>query len=172
MELEMQRAQQNSEMNAQIQERSAQAKMQADAAIENEKAKMKVMVEEQYSRFRNDENMQKFVHEVLLTSFKEGKELSGYIKDIVDGFFAEKARQKQMEAEAIAQQQQQAQMEYLAQQGVGPDQIAELSNQMQNAPGGLSMPQGGQGGGQAGGQAGGQEQQMMQMIQQMQQQPQ
>ena len=128
---EMQKAQQNSEMNAQIQERSAQAKMQADAAVEEQKAKLKVMVEESSSRFKNDENMQKFVHEVLLTSFKEGIPLAGYVKDIVDGFFEEKARQKQMEAEAIAQQQQQAQMEYLAQQGVGPEQIAQLQQQMQ-----------------------------------------
>jgi hypothetical protein len=129
MQEEMQKAQQNSEMNAQIQERSAQAKMQSDAMIEQEKAKNKIAVEESSSRFRNDENMQKFVHEVLLTSFKEGIPLSGYVKDIVDGYFAEKERQKQMEAEMIAQQQQQAQMEYLAQQGIGPEQIAQMKQQ-------------------------------------------
>ena len=157
MQVEMQKAQQNSEMNAQIQERSAQAKMQADSAVEEQKAKMQMMIEEASSKFRNDENMQKFVHEVLLTSFKDGKQLTGYVKDIVDGFFEEKARQKQMEEEMIAQQQQQAQMEYLAQQGIGPDQIAQLQQQMQGG-------QGGQGGGQPN------EQQMMQMMQQMQQQ--
>jgi len=126
MQTEMQKAQQNSEMNAQIQERSAQAKMQADAAIEEAKAKMQVMIDESSSRFKNDENMQKFVHDVLLMSFKEGKELTGYVKDIVDGYFAEKARQKQMEEQALAQQQQQAQMEFLAQQGITPDQVDEL----------------------------------------------
>jgi len=156
MQIEMQKSQQNSEMNAQIQERSAQAKMQADAIIEQEKAKNKIAIEESSSRFRNDENMQKFVHEVLLTSFKEGIQLSGYVKDIVDGYFQEKARQKQIEAEMIAQQQQQAQMEYLAQQGVGPDQIADMLQQMQGVQGGQ----------------GSQEQQMMQMMQQMQQQSQ
>jgi hypothetical protein len=154
MNEEMQKAQQNSEMNAQIQERSAQAKMQSDAMIEQEKAKNKIAIEESSSRFRNDENMQKFVHEVLLTSFKEGIPLSGYVKDIVDGYFAEKERQKQMEAEAIAQQQQEAQMEYLAQQGVGPEQIAQMSQQMQ------AQQQGG--GDQA------QQEQMMQMMQQQQ----
>jgi hypothetical protein len=66
MQVEMQKAQQNSEMNAQIQERSAQAKMQADSAVEEQKAKMQMMIEEASSKFRNDENMQKFVHEVLL----------------------------------------------------------------------------------------------------------
>ena len=160
MQEEMQKAQQNSEMNAQIQERSSQAKMQADAMIEQEKAKNKIAIEESASRFRNDENIQKFVHEVLLTSFKEGIQLSGYVKDIVDGYFQEKARQKQMEEEMIAQQQQQAQMEYLAQQGVGPEQIAQLKQQ---------MDAGQQGGGQGGEQAA-QQQQMMQMMQQMQQQ--
>lgn len=130
MQVDMQKAQQNSEMNAQIQERSAQAKMQADAAVEEQKAKMKVMIEESASKFRNDENMQKFVHEVLLTSFKEGKPLDGYVKDIVDGYFAEKERQRQMEQQMVAQQQQDAEMQYLAQQGIGPNELGQIQEQM------------------------------------------
>ena len=134
VEAEMQKAQQNSEMNAQIQERSAQAKMQSDMAMEEAKAKSKIMVEEASVRFKNDEGMQKFVYEVLLISFKEGKELHGYAKDLVDGFFQEKARQKQMEEEALAQEQQQAQMEFLAQQGVSPEQVQSVQNAMDNNP--------------------------------------
>jgi len=158
MQEEMQKAQQNSEMNAQIQERSAQAKMQSDAVIEQEKAKSKIAIEETTARFRNDENMQKFVHEVLLMSFKESKPLDGYVKDIVDGYFEEKARQKQMEEQALAEQQQQAQMEFLAQQGITPDQINEMQGLVdENNAAEQQMMQ---------------QQQMAQMMQQQQQQPQ
>ena len=127
---EMEKARANSEMNAQVQERSAQAKMQSDAAIEKAKAELKVMVDEQAARFRNDENMQKFVYEVLLASFKDGKEPTGYVKDLIDGYFEEKARQKQMEAEALAQQQQQDQMQMLAEQGITPDMVDQVQEQM------------------------------------------
>ena len=131
MQVEMQKAQQNSEMNAQIQERSAQAKMQADAAIEEAKAKFQMMIEQSASKFRDDENTQKFVHEVLLTSFKEGKPLDGYVKNIVDSYFANKEAQAQAEAEAAAQQQEQMMREQLAAQGIDPEEVVQQGRQEQ-----------------------------------------
>ncbi len=123
MQTEMQKAQQNSEMNAQIQERSAQAKMQADAAIEEAKAKYQMMIEQTSSRYKDDENTQKFVHEVLLTSYKEGKPLDGYVKGIVDEYLMKKQQQAQAEAEMVAQQQEQIAKQQLIQQGIDPQEV-------------------------------------------------
>ena len=127
----MQKAQQNSEMNAQIQERSAQAKMQADSAIEEAKARFQMMIEQTSSKYRDDENTQKFVHEVLLTSYKDGKPLDGYVKDIVDNYLATKQQQAQAEAEAAAQQQEQMAREQLVQQGIDPEEVVNQGRMQQ-----------------------------------------
>jgi hypothetical protein len=131
MQVEMQKAQQNSEMNAQIQERSAQAKMQADAAIEEAKAKFQMMIEQSTAKFKDDENTQKFVHDILLASFKENRPLDGYVKNIVDSYFANKEAQAQAEAEAAAQQQEQMMREQLAAQGIDPEEVVQQGRQEQ-----------------------------------------
>jgi len=131
MEVEMQKAQQNSEMNAQVQERSAMAKAQADAQIEQLKAQSKMAIDKEMSKSKEEENTQTFVHEILKMSFQNGKPLEGYVKEIVDSYFAGKAQQAQMEAEAAAQQQQQAMMEQLAAQGIDPNEVMEEGRNQQ-----------------------------------------
>jgi len=125
MQTEMQKAQQNSEMNAQVQERSAMAKAQADAQIEQVKAQAQVEIDRQLSKAREEQNTQTFVHEVLKISFQTGKPLEGYVKEIVDNYFAGKAQQAQMEAEMAAQQQEQMAREQLAAQGIDPEEVVQ-----------------------------------------------
>jgi hypothetical protein len=122
MEVEMQKAQQNSEMNAQVQERSAMAKAQADAQIQQLKAQSQMAIDKEMSKSKEEQNTQTFVHEILKMSFQTGKPLEGYVKDIVDSYFAGKAQQAQMEAEAAAQQQEMAMREELAAQGIDPEE--------------------------------------------------
>jgi hypothetical protein len=131
MEVEMQKAQQNSEMNAQVQERSAMAKAQADAQIQQVKAQSQVAIDKELAKAKEEQNTQSFVHEVLKISFQSGKPLEGYVKEIVDNYFAGKAQQAQMEAEMAAQQQEMAMKEQLAAQGIDPNEVMEEGRKQQ-----------------------------------------
>jgi hypothetical protein len=136
MQQEMQKAQQNSEMNAQVQERSMMAKAQADAQTQQLKAQAQVAIDKELAKAKEEQNTQSFVHEVLKISFQSGKPLEGYVKEIVDSYFAGKAHQAQMEAESAAQQEQQAMMEQLAAQGIDPNEVIEEGRRQQEMMGG------------------------------------
>ena len=125
MQQEMEKAQQNSEMNAQVQERSMMAKAQADAQTQQLKAQSQIAIDKEIAKTKEEQNTQTFVYEILKMSFQAGKPLEGYVKEIVDGYFAAKAEQAQMEAEMAAQQEQQAMMEQLAAQGIDPNEVIQ-----------------------------------------------
>jgi len=131
MEADMQKAQQNSEMNAQVQERSMMAKAQSDAQIQQLKAQSQIAIDKELAKTKEEQSTQEFVFEILKISYQSGKPLEGYAKEVVDSYFAQKAQQAQMEAEMAAQQQQQAMMEQLAAQGIDPNQVMEEGRNQQ-----------------------------------------
>ena len=131
MDVDMQKAQQNSEMNAQVQERSMMAKAQSDAQIQQLKAQSQIAIDKEMSKTKEEQNTQEFVFEILKISYQSGKPLEGYAKEVVDNYFAAKAQQAQMEAEMAAQQQQQAMMEQLAAQGIDPNEVMEEGRKQQ-----------------------------------------
>lgn len=124
-------AKENSEMNAQIQERSAAAKAESDAAIEQRKTELKVMLESKLSELREKEAMQKFVHEALMESFKLGKPIDGEIKDIIDGYFQAQAEEAEMMRQQAAEQAKQQFMEQAASQGASPDEIEAMMQEQE-----------------------------------------
>lgn len=128
-ERDRQIAAENSKMNGDIQERSAAAKANADAQLEQNKAKMKAMVEQQLSSFKQQEEMQKFVHEALLESFKLGRPLEGEIKDVIDGYFQQKEEEAAQMAQQAEQEAKQQFMEHAAQNGASPEEIQQMQQQ-------------------------------------------
>ena len=125
MQQEMQKAQQNSEMNAQVQERSMMAKAQADAQAQQLKAQSQIAIDKEMAKTKEEQNTQAFVFEILKISYQAGKPLDGYAKEVVDSYFAQKAQQAQMEAEMAAQQQEMAMREELASQGIDPEEVVQ-----------------------------------------------
>jgi hypothetical protein len=107
---EMERAQRNSEMNAQVQQQSIQAKAQADAQLQQLDSQGKLSIVSTEMKMKQDLSEQEFVQLALLKSYELGRPLSAEMKAVVDAFFAKK-QQKEMEEQMMIQQQQMAQQE-------------------------------------------------------------
>jgi hypothetical protein len=97
---EMQKAQRNSEMNAQSQQQSIQAKSQADAQLKQLETQGKAMVVTTEMKLKQELSQQEFVQNILLKSFELGKPLTDELQAIVDAYFST------MQQEAMQQQQQ------------------------------------------------------------------
>lgn len=106
---EMEKAQRNSEMNAQVQQQSIQAKAQADAQLQQLESQGKLAIVTTEMRMKQELSEQEFVQLALLKSYELGRPLSIEMKEVVDSFFAKK-QQAEMEMQ-IAQQQQQMEQE-------------------------------------------------------------
>jgi len=109
---DMQKAQQNSEMNAQSQQQSIMAKAQADAQTQQVEAQSKIAITDAESKMKSDLSRQDFIQLALMKSFELDRELPDEIQSIVDQYFQEKEEQKQM----AMQQQQEQMMQQMQQQ--------------------------------------------------------
>jgi hypothetical protein len=106
---EMDKAQKNSEMNAQIQQQSIQVKAQADAQLQQLESQGKLNIVTTEMKMKQELSEQEFVQLALLKSYELGRPLSPEMKEVVDAFFAKK-QQAEMEMQ-LAQQQQQIEQE-------------------------------------------------------------
>ena len=104
---EAEKAQRNSEMNAQAQQQSIQAKAQADAQLQQIEAQGKLAVVSTEMKMKQELSEQEFVQLALLKSYELGRPLSPEMQSVVNAFF-QKKQQKEME-EMMMQQQQAAQ---------------------------------------------------------------
>ena len=102
--IEMEKAQQNSQMNAQAQQQSIQAKAQADAQLKQMETQSKMTIVSAEMKMKQELSEQEFVQIALLKSYELGRPLSPEMQSVVDSFFSKK-QQEQMN-EMIAQQQQ------------------------------------------------------------------
>jgi len=109
---DMQKAQQNSEMNAQSQQQSIIVKAQADAQTRKVEAQAKIAITDAESKMKSDLSRQDFIQLALMKSFELDRELPDEIQSIVDQYFQEKEEQKQM----AMQQQQEQMMQQMQQQ--------------------------------------------------------
>lgn len=107
---EMEKAQRNSEMNAQVQQQSIQAKAQSDAQLQQLESNGKLSIVNAEMKMKQELSEQEFVQIALLKSYELGRPLSAEMKAVVDAFFAKK-QQKEMEEQMMMQQQQMAQQE-------------------------------------------------------------
>lgn len=101
---EMEKAQRNSEMNAQVQQQSIQAKAQADAQLNKIETQGKLAIATTEMKMKQELSEQEFVQLALLKSYELGRPLSPEMKAVVDAFFAKK-QQKEMEEMMMQQQQ-------------------------------------------------------------------
>jgi len=110
---DMQKAQQNSEMNAQSQQQSIMAKAQADSQLQQIQAQSKIAITDAEAKMKSDISRQEFIQLALMKSFELDRELPDEIQSIVDQYFQEKEEEKaqQMMAQQEAQQQQMMQQE-------------------------------------------------------------
>jgi len=100
---EMEKAQRNSEMNAQAQQQSIQAKAQADAQLNQIETQGKLAIATTELKMKQELSEQEFVQLALLKSYELGRPLSPEMKAVVDAFFAKK-QQKEMEEMMMQQQ--------------------------------------------------------------------
>ncbi len=106
----MEKARQNSEMNAQVQQQSIAAKAQADMQLEQIQSQGKLAVVQTEMSMKQSISEQEFVQMALLKSFELGKPLSPEIQQIVSSFFQKKQMENEMEMmQAQAAQEQQSQ---------------------------------------------------------------
>lgn len=84
----MAEAQQNSEMNAQIQERSAQAKAQSDQQTVQIKSQLEAQKIALEAQAKQSLDKRKFIYDVYLEAFKAGKELPEEIRVLLEEEFA------------------------------------------------------------------------------------
>lgn len=110
---DMQKAQQNSEMNAQSQQQSIMAKAQADSQLQQIQAQTKIAITDAEGKMKSDISRQEFIQLALMKSFELDRELPDEIQSIVDQYFQEKEEEKaqQMMAQQQAQEQQMMQQE-------------------------------------------------------------
>lgn len=101
---EMEKAQRNSEMNAQSQQQSIQAKAEADAQLQQVEAQSKIAVVSTEMKMKQDLLQQEFIQTALLKSFELGRPLSEELQTLVSQYFTK----KQQEEMAMQQQQEQA----------------------------------------------------------------
>jgi hypothetical protein len=110
---DMQKAQQNSEMNAQSQQQSIMAKAQADSQLQQIQAQTKIAITDAEGKMKSDISRQEFIQLALMKSFELDRELPDEIQSIVDQYFQEKEEEKaqQIMAQQQAQEQQMMQQE-------------------------------------------------------------
>ena len=113
---DMQKAQQNSEMNAQSQQQSIQAKAQADMQLEQMQGQTKVAMVSTEMKMKQDLSQQEFVQNVLLKSFELSKPLDESLQSIVDSYFSKK-QQEEMQLQQQAQMEQEQAQEQAQQEG-------------------------------------------------------
>lgn len=113
MKDDMQKAQQNSEMNAQSQQQSIMAKAQADSQLQQIQAQSKIAITDAEGKMKSDISRQEFIQLALMKSFELDRELPDEIQSIVDQYFQEKEEEKAqlMMAQQQAQEQQMMQQE-------------------------------------------------------------
>ncbi len=104
---EMEKAQRNSEMNAQAQQQSIQAKAQADAQLQQVEAQSKIAIVSTEMKMKQDLSKQEFIQQALLKSFELGRPLTPELQSLVEQFFTEK-QQEEMAMQQQAMQEQQA----------------------------------------------------------------
>jgi hypothetical protein len=108
---EMEKAQMNSQMNAQSQQQSVAAKAQADMQLEQMTSQGKLAVVQTEMTMKKDLVKQQFVQEALMKSFELGKPLSPELQQIVMSYLQEEQQQKEMAEQAAMQQQAMQQQE-------------------------------------------------------------
>lgn len=124
---DLEKAQQNSQMNSQSQQQSIQVKAQADMQLEQMSSQSKLMVVQTEQKMKQDLAQQEFVQAVLMKSFELGKELTPELQNIVASYY----QKKQQEEQAIQQQQMQQQMQQQQAQGQEGQQQEEQPQQEQ-----------------------------------------
>ena len=107
---DMEKAQINSQMNAQTQQQSIVAKAQADMQLEQVQGQNKLASVEVEMKLKQELSKQEFVQSVLMRSYEIGKSLPDEIQAIVDSYLQEEEQKKMMQMQA-AQQQMMAQMQ-------------------------------------------------------------
>jgi hypothetical protein len=106
-EQDMEKAQQNSEMNARAQQESIQTKAQMDAQLEQLQGQNKMSVVAAELKLKQQLSEQEFVQMALMKSFELSKPLTEEMSQIVNTFFIKK-QQEQMQEQMMQQQQQEA----------------------------------------------------------------
>ena len=107
---EMEKAQRNSEMNAQSQQQSLQMKAQMDAQLKQLETESKVTVVNTELGLKKAIEEQTFIHTALLKSFELGRPLTPELQSLVNEFFGLK-QQQAMQQQMMAQQQMQQESE-------------------------------------------------------------
>lgn len=125
MKEDQEKAQQNSQMNAQSQQQSIQVKAQADMQLEQMSGQSKLVVVQTEQKMKQDLAQQEFVQAVLMKSFELGKPLTPELQQIVDMYY----QKKQQEEQAIQEQQMQQQMQQ--EQEAQAQQEGQMQNEQQ-----------------------------------------
>lgn len=123
MKDDMQKAQQNSEMNAQSQQQSIMAKAQADSQLQQIQAQTKIAITDAEGKMKSDISRQEFIQLALMKSFELDRQLPDEIQSIVDQYFQEKEEEKAQEMMAQQQAQQQQMMQQMQQGEEGQEQM-------------------------------------------------
>lgn len=109
---DLQKAQVNSQMNAQSQQQSIAAKAQADMQLEQMSGQSKLAVVTTEQKMKQDLSEQDFVQQILMKSFETGKELTPELQQIVSAYYQKKQAEEQQAAmQQMAQMQQQEELE-------------------------------------------------------------
>lgn len=100
-------AQQNSEMNAQVQQQSLQMKAQTDMQLEQMQGEYKVNTVRTEQAMRAENDMQMFVMDILKKSYELDKPLTPELQTIVNNYFqAQQAKAQVAQQQMMAAQQQ------------------------------------------------------------------
>jgi len=118
---DMEKAQMNSQMNAQSQQQSIAAKAQADMQIESMQGQAKLAVVQTEMKMKQDLSEQQFVQDILMKSFEIGKPLTPEMQNIVMAYM----QKKQMEQQAEEEQQMQIQMQQQEQAAQQEEQMMQ-----------------------------------------------
>lgn len=123
MKDDMQKAQQNSEMNAQSQQQSIMTKAQADSQLQQIQAQTKIAITDAEGKMKSDISRQEFIQLALMKSFELDRQLPDEIQSIVDQYFQEKEEEKAQEMMAQQQAQEQQMMQQMQQGEEGQEQM-------------------------------------------------
>ena len=115
---DMQKAQVNSQMNAQSQQQSIAAKAQADMQLEQVQSQGKIAAVQTEMKMKQELAEQQFVQDALMRSFELGKPLSPEMQSLVQNYFTKKQQDEMMMQMAAEQSMQ----EQAAQEQAMPEQ--------------------------------------------------
>jgi hypothetical protein len=113
---EMEKAQRNSEMNAQSQQQSLQMKAQMDAQLAQLETQSKVTIVSTELEMKKAMQQQSFIHSALLKSFELGRPLTPELQMLVSEFFNAK-QQEAMQQQMMQEQQMMEEQQMMQQQG-------------------------------------------------------